>query len=72
MALPKTKISKARRATRSSANFKAHPNAIGECPQCHSVTRPHTVCEDCGYYKGVKVIETKKERAAKKADAKKA
>ena len=67
MAVPKQKISKARRATRSSANFKAHPSTTTECPQCHEVRKPHTVCGNCGYYKGTKVIETRADRKEKKA-----
>ncbi|WP_424337431.1 50S ribosomal protein L32 [Hydrogenispora ethanolica] len=29
---------------------------IGTCPQCHESKLPHTVCSNCGYYKGREVI----------------
>lgn len=72
MAVPKGKVSKARKRTRSSHNFLAHTSAMTECPQCHEVRKPHTVCGNCGYYKGTKHIETRKEqRENKKAADKK-
>ena len=61
MAVPKTKVSKARKRTRNSANFKAAAPTLVECPQCHEKKLPHTVCAKCGSYKGVKVIETEKQ-----------
>jgi len=71
MAVPKHKVSKARKGTRSSANFKAHTAQMTECPQCHAVRKPHTVCANCGHYKSVKRIETAKERKESKAAAEK-
>lgn len=60
MAVPKTKVSKARRNSRNSANFKAAAPTLVECPQCHEMKLPHKVCAKCGTYKGVKVVETEK------------
>jgi large subunit ribosomal protein L32 len=71
MAVPKYKTSKARKRTRSAANFKATTQALAECPHCHAVVRPHTVCSNCGYYKGVQRIESQKEKTENKAKAKK-
>lgn len=65
MAVPKCKVSKARRNTRNSANFKASVATLVECPECHAKKQPHKVCPHCGYYNGKKVLETEKE--AKKA-----
>ena len=65
MAVPKVKVSKARRNKRNSANFKAGVPTLVECPQCHEQKLPHVACKNCGYYKGKKVIETEK---AKKND----
>lgn len=62
MAVPKGKVSRARRNSRNSANFKASVPTLVECPNCHEKTKPHTVCGKCGYYKGKKVVETKEER----------
>ena len=60
MAVPKCKVSKARRNTRNSANFKASTPTLVECPQCHAKKAPHTVCAACGYYNGKQVINTEK------------
>ncbi len=59
MAVPKGKASKARRNTRNSANFKATAPTLVECPKCHEMKKPHTVCKKCGSYKNETVIEKK-------------
>mgnify|MGYP005763578987 CR=1 FL=1 len=59
MAVPKGKVSKARRNTRNSANFKATAPTLVECPKCHEMKKPHTVCKKCGSYKNETVIEKK-------------
>jgi large subunit ribosomal protein L32 len=58
MAVPKRRISKAKGNSRF-ANWKlTAPNLI-ECPQCHELIESHTVCPECGYYKGVQVVTKK-------------
>jgi len=57
--LPKRKHSKARRDKRRSHDALT-PVHLVECPQCHSLHRPHTVCPECGTYKGVQVIDMDK------------
>ena len=57
MAVPKGKVSKARKRTRNAACFKASAATMTECQQCHTAVRPHCVCMNCGYYKGVKRVE---------------
>lgn len=64
-ALPKRKISKARRDKRRSHMAITPPN-LQECPQCHSPKLPHHVCQTCGTYAGREVIEIKGPKA--KAD----
>ncbi len=67
MAVPKGKVSKARRNSRNSSNFKNKAPTLVECPSCHESTKPHTVCSKCGNYKGRKVVEVvKKEKKDKK------
>ncbi len=61
MAVPKCKVSKSRRNTRNSANFKASTPTLVECPECHTLKQPHKVCPECGYYNGKKVVEKKTE-----------
>ena len=58
MAVPKRKVSKARRNKRNSANFKAGVATLVECPECHAQKQPHKVCPKCGYYNGKQVVET--------------
>ena len=56
MAVPKSKISKSKGRSRI-ANWKASAPTIADCPQCHEPKVAHSVCKNCGYYKGVEVIK---------------
>jgi len=51
---PKRRRSKSRTAKRRTHDA-LRPAAISECPQCHEPKRPHTVCANCGYYRGRQV-----------------
>lgn len=47
------------------------------CPKCKKPVLPHTVCRNCGYYKGEEVVDvltklTKKEKKAKEKEIQKA
>ncbi|HIE24369.1 MAG TPA: 50S ribosomal protein L32 [Anaerolineales bacterium] len=56
--LPKRKISKGRRDRRRAHDaLKARNLTI--CTNCGSARLPHTVCPECGFYKGREVIEVK-------------
>ena len=55
MAVPKRKMSKARR-DRRRANWKLSFPVMVECLQCHELKMPHRVCTECGYYDGKQVI----------------
>lgn len=59
MAVPKRKVSKARRDDRK-ANWRATAPTLVECPQCKAMIKAHTVCPECGYYKGKEVVPQKK------------
>ena len=61
MAVPKEKVSKARRNSRK-ANWKISTPSIMECPHCHEVKEPHKVCKHCGYYDGEEVVVKKEEK----------
>ena len=61
MALPKGKISKARKHSRQ-ANWKLSLPGIVECPQCHQMKLAHRVCKNCGYYNGKQVIVKDEEK----------
>ncbi len=55
MAVPKRKLSKARRDMRR-ANWKLAVPGMVQCPQCHEWKLPHRVCPECGYYDGRQVV----------------
>lgn len=56
MALPKRRISKARRDKRRT-HKKLAPPSLSLCPQCHEPKLPHRVCPHCGTYKGKEIVE---------------
>ena len=57
MAVPKRKVSKARKNTRRSNVWKISAPAFCKCPQCGELKTPHVVCQNCGYYKGREVVK---------------
>ena len=63
MAVPKGKISKARKHSRR-ANWKLSLPGISECPQCHQMKLAHRVCKNCGYYNGVQVVNKEEKKNA--------
>ena len=53
------------------------PTSLAICQKCKKSVRPHTVCKNCGFYKGKEVINvlgslTKKERKIKEKEIKEA
>lgn len=46
---------------------------LGYCSHCRAAVKPHTLCQNCGYYKGRQVIDVlsrldKKERKKKEKE----
>lgn len=58
MAVPKRKVSKARRDKRRSNNWKLVLPGMIKCPKCGEIILSHRVCKSCGYYGGKEVIKT--------------
>ena len=56
MAHPKRKTSKTRRDKRRT-HYKAVMPALGVCSNCGATVKLHTVCPECGYYRGKLAIE---------------
>lgn len=57
MAVPKGKVSKARRDKRRSSHWKLSTPNIVACPNCGAYHLPHRACKACGTYNGRTVIE---------------
>ena len=58
MAVPKRKVSKARRDKRRSSVWKLDAPAMAKCPNCGEMNLAYRVCKKCGYYDGEKIIDT--------------
>jgi len=56
MAHPKHKTSKARRDKRRSHHHAAIAT-LATCSNCGATVKYHTVCGECGYYRGKLAIE---------------
>lgn len=63
MAVPKAKTSKARRDKRRSNVWKLEAPGLVKCSHCGEYTRPHRVCEACGFYDGVQIVKTEDAKA---------
>ncbi len=72
--VPKQKHTKSRRNKRR-LNIFLKAAALTKCPKCGQPILPHTICPNCGYYKGTEVIDvlkklTKKERKKREKEMK--
>ena len=56
MAVPKRKVSRARRDKRRSSHWKLAIPGVVACPKCGEPRLPHRACKACGYYNGREVI----------------
>ena len=64
MAVPKRKTTPSRRNQRR-AHDGLKPMTPNECQNCGALTRPHHVCDSCGFYGKKKIVE---QRAPKTDD----
>ena len=71
MAVPKKRTGHSAQGSRR-ANWKATKPETTKCPNCGATVLAHTVCTECGTYKGQPVKLADKAAAAEKAPAKKA
>ncbi len=56
MAHPKRNHSKTRRDKRRT-HYKAVAPTLGKCSNCGATIKLHTVCDECGYYRGKLAVE---------------
>lgn len=63
MAVPKKKVSSARRDKRRSNNSKLTMPGYAKCtnPACNEMVKNHCVCTVCGFYGGKKVLNVKED-----------
>ena len=52
MAVPKCKVSKARRDKRRGGNWKLSAPNVTVCSKCGEPVMPHRACKACGNYNG--------------------
>ena len=64
MAVPKRKVSKARRDKRRAQTWTLAAPVLSTCPQCKEPRLAHRVCKNCGYYDGRQAIEIKEKDAS--------
>ena len=72
MAVPKQRKTKSRRNQRRSHRALSGRN-LGKCPKCAQPILSHTMCENCGKYKGREVVDVlakleKREKRKKKKE----
>ena len=67
MPVPKRKVSRKRRDQRS-ANKHIMPQSFSLCPQegCNEAIMSHRACSSCGFYKGVSILNVKKNTVNKR------
>lgn len=56
MAVPKRKTSKARKRKRRSHLALKAPTLV-RCKRCEAWTPAHTICGECGFYRGKPVLQ---------------
>lgn len=74
MGVPKKHTTKSHRDKRRIHIF-LKPSTLVPCPRCGKLKLPHMVCKNCGYYKGVEVLNVlakleKKERKRREKEIK--
>ncbi len=60
MPVPKRRVPRSRKGKRRS-HHALRPRQTVPCPQCGHDTLPHTVCGNCGTYRGRQVLEVEEE-----------
>ena len=57
MAVPKKRMSRARRDARRAHDALKFTAAVEACDDCGELKQRHRVCESCGTYRGRQVLE---------------
>lgn len=65
MVVPAKRLSRSRsRKRRFQKEILKLPKLV-RCKNCNELTLPHRICANCGFYKGKKYLELKKEKKEK-------
>ena len=62
MAVPKSKVSSARRDKRRGSNWTLKAPALVTCSKCGEMHLPHRACKHCGTYNGREVLAVEEEK----------
>lgn len=57
MAVPKRRVSKAKRDKRRASAWRLSAPTLVKCPECGEYKRTHIVCSSCGMYNKRQVIQ---------------
>lgn len=57
MAVPKRKTSRQKTRMRRASSWTLVAPAQSTCPNCGAAKLPHTVCGNCGWYRGRQVLD---------------
>lgn len=57
MAVPKRKTPRQKTRQRRASSWKLNAENISTCPNCNNPKLGHTVCDNCGYYKGRPAVD---------------
>lgn len=57
MAVPKRKVSAARRDKRRAQSWTLSAPNLAKCSKCGELVMPHRACKACGTYKNKAVVE---------------
>lgn len=60
MAEPKKRLTSSRSGNRQSHDA-LKPKSLSTCSNCKQSVMPHRVCQNCGFYRGEKVLSMKEE-----------
>ena len=64
MAEPKKRLTNTRSGNRKS-HLAIKNKKFSKCSKCKEIKPSHTVCPNCGTYKGIKIINYKKDKVKK-------
>ena len=59
MAVPKKRTSHRRKGMRRAHDFIQYKSSTTICENCGAIKRSHHVCEVCGTYRGIKLLNIK-------------